>query len=152
MEREDVALQAELSKIGFEMRALNRGASSVESEAIASLEAKIQSITSNHASLVSILTSRIDSLGNDLSTTLQISESRVKKLDELYREANAENEALYARFNDEIQNVVKNVRAGQGEAEVRSRMKGAEEESARLRKENSRLKREVAGLRAQMRD
>lgn len=152
MEREDVALQAELGKIGFEMRALNRGASTAESEAIASLEAKIQSITSNHASLVSILTSRIDSLANDLSTTLQISESRVKKLDELYREANAENEALYARFNDEIQKVVKGVRGGQGEAEVRSRMKGAEEEGARLRKENSRLKREVAGLRAQMRD
>ncbi|TLD37908.1 hypothetical protein E2P81_ATG03583 [Venturia nashicola] len=152
MEREDVALQAELGKIGFEMRALNRGASTAESEAIASLEAKIQSVTSSHASLVSTLTSRIDSLSNDLSTTLQISESRVKKLDELYREANAENEALYARFNDEIQKVVKGVRIGQGEAEVRSRMKGAEEESARLRKENSRLKREVAGLRAQMRD
>ncbi|KAE9986042.1 hypothetical protein EG328_006593 [Venturia inaequalis] len=152
VEREDVALQAELGKIGFEMRALNRGASNAESEAIASLEAKIQSITSNHTSLVSTLTSRIDSLANDLSTTLQISESRVKKLDELYREANAENEALYARFNDEIQKVVKGVRSGQGEAEVMSRMKGAEEESARLRKENSRLKREVAGLRAQMRD
>ncbi|QDS73138.1 hypothetical protein FKW77_001676 [Venturia effusa] len=152
MEREDVALQADLGKIGFEMRALNRGASSAESEAIASLEAKIKSITSNQTSLVSTLTSRIDALANDLSTTLQISESRVKKLDELYRDANAENEALYARFNEEIQNVITNVRLGQGEMEVRKRMKSAEDESARLRKENSRLKREVAGLRAQMRD
>ena len=38
----------------------------------------------------------------DLSSSLTVSENKCRKLDELYREANGENEALYARFNDEL--------------------------------------------------
>jgi hypothetical protein len=152
MEKEDAALQVELGKIGSEMRALARGAQAADSDAIASLEAKITSLTSNHANLVSNLTTRFGSLEADLTSTLQVSESRAKKLDELYREANAENEALYSRFNEEIQKVVQRVRLGQGEEEVRKRSKAAEEEAMRLRKENYRLKREVLGLRAQLKE
>jgi hypothetical protein len=152
MENEDATLRAELGKIEDEMKGLSKSAPSTESGAITSLEQKINALTSQHAALISTLTSRLDSLTVDLTSTLQVSESRAKKLDQLYREANAENEALYSRFNEEIQKVVQKVRLGQGEEEVRIRTKAAEEEAMRLRKENGRLKREVLGLRAQLKE
>jgi hypothetical protein len=65
---------------------------------------------------------------------------------------NAENEALYARFNDELEKVTSSARKGKVDEEVQRRLKASEEEAARLRKENSRLKREVAGLKAQIRE
>lgn len=73
-------------------------------------------------------------------------------MDQLYRDMNAENEALYARFNEELEKVERSVRKGKGMETVDQRMKAAEEEAARLRKENARLKREVAGLKAQIRE
>lgn len=97
------------------------------------------------------INARTSSISSDLTSSLQVSESRVKKLDELYREANAENEALYAKFNEELAKVLKGVKKGQGEEEMQRKMKEQQEELGRLRKENGRLKREVVGLRAQLR-
>jgi hypothetical protein len=103
-------------------------------------------------SQVQTLQARLAALESDISSSLAVSESRAKKLDELYRDANAENEALYARFNEEITKVIQRVRIGEGEAEVRRRMRDAEDEAGRLRKENARLKRENLGLKAQLRE
>jgi hemerythrin-like domain-containing protein len=98
------------------------------------------------------LQTRAASISNDVSSSLQVSEARAKHLDQLYRDMNAENEALYARFNEELEKVERSVRKGKGNEEVDRRMKASEEEAARLRKENARLKREVAGLKAQIRE
>lgn len=73
----------------------------------------------------------------------------MKKLDELYREASAENEALYERFNSELGRITKEVRTGKGEAALKTQLKEALEDAARVKKDNMRLKREVNGLRAQ---
>jgi hypothetical protein len=83
---------------------------------------------------------------------LVVSERRVKKLDELYSEASAENEALYERFNVELGKVVKDVKLGNGEEALKAQLREALGELARMRKENMRLRREVGGLRSQQVD
>ncbi|PLB42070.1 putative Rho guanyl nucleotide exchange factor [Aspergillus candidus] len=92
---------------------------------------------------------RTSSIERDLESTLVVSEKRVKKLDELYREASAENEALYDRFNSELSKVAKDARSGNVDDALSSQLSAALEEVGRLKKENFRLKREVGGLRAQ---
>ncbi|KAF2708810.1 hypothetical protein K504DRAFT_482306 [Pleomassaria siparia CBS 279.74] len=116
------------------------------------LEARIASLEKHLEMTLEALATRTTTIGQDVTTSLQVSEARAKHLDQLYRELNAENEALYARFNEELEKVERGVRKGKGNEEVDRRMKASEEESARLRKENARLKREVAGLKAQIRE
>ena len=77
---------------------------------------------------------------------------KARKLDELYQEANAENEALYERFNAELSKILLGVRAGNGVEELRAKMVEAHSEVGRLRSENVKLKREVMVLRSSMRD
>jgi hypothetical protein len=79
----------------------------------------------------------------------QVSESKCTGLDALYREANAENEALYSRFNDEMNRVFRAVKTA-GAEELRKQLKEVQDEAARLRRENARMKRENVGLRAQL--
>ncbi|KAE8350614.1 hypothetical protein BDV28DRAFT_35576 [Aspergillus coremiiformis] len=99
--------------------------------------------------LSSEFNTRTSAIEKDLESSLVVSEKRAKKLDELYREASAENEALYDRFNSELSKVAKDVRAGDAEDALKSQLSSALEEIGRLKKENFRLKREVGGLRAQ---
>ena len=100
-------------------------------------------------SLSGELKNRASSMEKDLESSLVVSEKRAKKLDELYREASAENEALYGRFNSELSKLAKEVRTGDGEGALKSQLFSAMDEVGRLKKENFRLKREVGGLRAQ---
>jgi hypothetical protein len=153
-------LQAELSAIGQELAATSssrppRLTTTTSAPPVAantkSLETRIGALETTVRTTLEILTTRTESIATDVTSSLQVSEARAKKLDELYREANAENEALYARFNDELAKVLKGVKKGQGEEEVQRKMKETQEEVARLRKENNRLKRETLGLRAQLR-
>ncbi|KAF2764916.1 hypothetical protein EJ03DRAFT_370137 [Teratosphaeria nubilosa] len=94
---------------------------------------------------------RLDGLQADLSSSLTVSESKCKKLDELYREVHSENDALYTRFNDELSRVVKAVKGGEGVEELKKQLRESQDETAKLRRETGRLKRENVGLRAQMR-
>lgn len=98
------------------------------------------------------VTTRLNSIQSDLASSLAVSEGKCRKLDELYREANGENEALYARFNDELGRILKAVRGGEGTEECKKKLKESQDEVARLKRENGRLKRENLGLRAQLRE
>ena len=100
--------------------------------------------------LVSELSKRMASLQADIDSSLIVSEKKAKSLDELYREANAENELLYEKFNTELGKVLKSVKEGAGMKEMTAKLKEAQEEASRLRKENQRLKRENLGLRSQL--
>lgn len=100
-------------------------------------------------SLSGELNNRTSTMEKDLESSLVVSEKRAKKLDELYREASAENEALYGRFNSELSKLAKEVRTGDGEDALKTQLSSAMDEIGRLKKENFRLKREVGGLRAQ---
>lgn len=95
------------------------------------------------------LNTRTAHLEKDVESSLVVSERRAKKLDELYRQASAENEALYHRFNSELSRLTKDIRVGNGGDALRSQLKEALEEVTRVKKENLRLKREVGGLKAQ---
>lgn len=115
----------------------------------AALASRLQSLESRFNMLSGDLTGRTSSMEKDLESSLVVSEKRAKKLDELYRAASAENEALYDRFNSELSKVARDVRAGSTEEALKNQLSGAFEEIGRLKKENFRLKREVGGLRAQ---
>jgi hypothetical protein len=168
----DAALQAELNKIGDEIAKLSKGRSGspqplqrgpnrllpssssavAGGDAVKAVERRLTSLSKKHADVMGALTSRLDNLASDIASSLQVSESRSRKLDDLYREANAENEALYAKFNEELVRILGCVKAGQAEEEGMLRMKVMEEEAEKLRRENGRLRREVMGLRAQLRE
>lgn len=119
------------------------------STAAASLEARMRSLEERFEQLAGDYSGRTSALERDLESSFVVSEKRAKKLDELYREASAENEALYDRFNTELSKIAKDVRSGSTEEALRSQLTNALEEIGRLKKENFRLKREVGGLRAQ---
>ena len=116
------------------------------------LEARIAALEKQAKATLDALSTRASTISSDVTTSLQVSEARVKQLDQLYRDSNAENEALYARFNEELERVMSSARRGKASEEVDRRLRASEEEAARLRKENARLKREVAGLKAQIRE
>ncbi|KAI9722016.1 MAG: hypothetical protein M1812_001976 [Candelaria pacifica] len=150
-------LQAELSKIGDELSSLslrpsaNTNTTRPITPSLTSLSTRIKALETALPTQISTLSSTLTTIQTDLSTSLIVADTKAKKLDELYREANAENEALYERFNDELGKVLSRVRAGEGAEELKRRVREGEEESGRLRGENARLKREVAGLRSQLR-
>jgi hypothetical protein len=162
------SLQDELSKIGDELTSTPSRISSVRTPNTHS-RTKSTTSTSHHPSTMELaqrvlklegqlpstvdtLNSRISSIQSDLATSLTVSESKCKKLDELYREANGENEALYARFNDELGRVLKAVKGGEGVEECRKKLSESQEEVASLKREVGRLRRENVGLRAQMKE
>jgi len=154
------ALQSELSAIGQELsskttpRLTPQSSAPSLSSATSSkpTETRIAALEKTLKATLDALSTRTAAISTDVSTSLQVSEARCKHLDQLYRDVNAENEALYARFNEELERVTSNTRKGRASEEVERRLKSSEEEAARLRKENARLKREVAGLKAQIRE
>lgn len=66
----------------------------------------------------------------------------------MYKESSAENELLYEKFNGELGKIVKALRGKGEKEELVAKLKEAGEETARTKKENARLKREVVTLRA----
>lgn len=154
-------LQNELSAIGQELNARSTPRLHTQSSApvLASgpsgsrtVESRIASVEKHLKTTLEALSARSLAISSDVTTSLQVSESRCKRLDQLYRDVNAENEALYLRFNEELEKVTTSARKGKAGDDVERRLKASEEEAARLRKENARLKREVAGLKAQIRE
>jgi predicted nucleic acid-binding Zn-ribbon protein len=158
IETAEATLQAELSKIGEELSVLKLNPTtpsasptrSSNNVSTANLAARLSTLQAQLSTLTSDLNTRHKSLETDLETSLKASERKVKRLDELYRDAGRENEALYERFNEELSKVMNNVRsAGDvGVEELKMRLREQGKESEGLRRENWRLKREVAGLRA----
>ncbi|KAG4415515.1 hypothetical protein IFR04_011327 [Cadophora malorum] len=150
----EASLQSELSKIGAEMAKLNATSSSSTSTAgprssdLQKLASSLQSLESRIPTIIADLTSRNETIKSDLEKSLQVSEYKVKGLDQLYKESSAENELLYEKFNGELGKIVKALR-GKGEKEdLVGKMKEATEETAKTKKENARLRREVLTLRA----
>lgn len=154
------ALQNELSAIGQELSARSTPRLTTQSSAPSLITGGTPSRSAEHRiatleklkATLDTLSARTSGISNDVTSSLQVSEARCKHLDQLYRDVNAENEALYARFNEELEKVTSSARKGRASEEVERRLKTSEEELARLRKENARLKRENAGLKAQIRE
>ena len=164
----DESFQAEMTKIGEEMAAYKLQRSSTKPRStvpssrsdaqprpstptLESLSAQLAALAKNLASFTEAQKASLNDITSDVDTSLQVSEKKARKLDELYREANAENEALYERFNDELSKILGKVRKGEGVEETRSKLKEAQDEVAKLKRENAKLKREAVGLRSMLR-
>lgn len=159
----DASLQAEIAKIGEEMavhklqRSPAKPRSTVPASratastlSLGSLTSHLESLSATLKEFASAQAASISSISSDVETSLLVSDRKARMLDELYREANAENEALYERFNDELGKILGKVRKGEGVEEMRSKLGEAQEEVGKLRRENAKLKREVVGLRSMM--
>ena len=159
----DSSLQAEIAKIGEEISAVYKTQRSPvkaksqtqvpsASPSLQTLSTQLANVSSTLSNFTTTHTASLSSLSSDIESSLLVSDKKARKLDELYREANAENEALYERFNDELGKILGKVKKGEGLDETRSKLKEAQEEVARLKKENGRLKREVIGLKSLMKE
>ncbi|PKS09279.1 hypothetical protein jhhlp_003893 [Lomentospora prolificans] len=149
----DASLKSELSKIAEDMARVNGGLG-VRSNAIdiRKLSAAVQALEDRLPTVTKDLADRHQVLQRDMESTLKVSEAKVKAIDQLYKEAMAENELLYEKFNSELGKIVKALK-GKGrddKEELVAKLKDQSEETARVKKENARLRREMASLRAAM--
>lgn len=149
----EASLQSELSKIGEEMARVSAGSGSPSrhggadvrriAEAVRRLESRIPVVVKD-------LSGRNEAARKELERSLVAAETKVKGLDQLYKEASAENEILYERFNGELGKIVRALK-GKGKEdreELVAKVREGSEEAARMRKENARLRREMVSLRA----
>ena len=144
-------LRNELAKIGEDLARLKISQKTTADPAKDFLS-RINTVDARVSHTLSSLAKQNKSIQADIDSSLTVSEKKAKSLDELYREANAENELLYERFNTELMKVLKSVKSGEGVEEMRTKLKESQNETARLRKENQRLKRENLGLRSQLKE
>lgn len=149
----DTALKAELASVSDE---LNESRSLSSNKGLSTpprndntLLGRIHALESKVFSMSDDFNSRVLILEQDINSSLLVSEGRAKRLDELYREASAENSALYDRFNEELSKISKDIKLGQGDTALKNQLKTALDEVERVKKENFRLRREIGGLRAQ---
>lgn len=147
----DASLQSELSKIGEEMARVNSanlaGSPSVD---LRRLALSLKSLEEKVPSVIRELQDRQDEIQKDMETTVKATETKLRSIDQLHKEAVAENELLYEKFNGELGRIVKALK-GKGKEDkedLMTRLKAQSEETARMKKENARLKREMASLRA----
>ncbi|OAA59322.1 rho guanyl nucleotide exchange factor [Cordyceps fumosorosea ARSEF 2679] len=96
------------------------------------------------------LQAKYAALQEEMDTTLKATEVKMRSIDQQHKEVSAENELIYEKFNDELGKIVKALRSkGKEEKEeLIGKIKEHSEESAKLRRENGRLKRENISLRA----
>lgn len=110
------------------------------------LSARLDQLAQNltkHTSTTTAQLSGLKSEATNLTSQLDVSNRKIKKLDALYREANAENEALYERFNDELGKILGRVKKGEGVQVLKDRIGELEKEVTTLREERRALKREA---------
>lgn len=161
----EISFQTEIAKIGEEMaicesqRSPTKAQSLVMNSQPSSTPVTLQSLFAQLSSLSTTLnnfktshTTQLSSISSDIETSLIVSDKKARRLDELYREANAENEALYERFNDELSKILGKVRKGEGIEEMKEKLREAQDEVVKMRKENAKLKREVAGLKSYLKE
>lgn len=153
----EASLQSELDKIGLEMKGLSMGksassrpasSSSEQSKGIVMLQNRLNSLESKIPRMVKDLTSRSQAIEKSLESSLVASEHKVRELDQLYRETSAENELLYEKFNGELGKIVKALKGKGEKEELVAKIKEGSEEVKRVKEENRKLRRELAGLRA----
>lgn len=120
---------------------------------IESLQASIQNVESVYKPLLEKFAVAHAAIEATLESSLAVSEFKVKELDQLYREASAENDLMYERFNGELTKIIKSIRMkdNRGKEDLIAAVRDAKEEVNRVRKENGHLKREMASLKTILR-
>ncbi|KAF4967916.1 hypothetical protein FSARC_4609 [Fusarium sarcochroum] len=147
----DASLKSELSKIGEEMARVNNtrppGSQSADMRRVS---AAVRQLEDRVPAAIQELQEKHNAIQHDMETTVKAAEAKVRAIDQLYKEAVAENELLYEKFNGELGKIVKALK-GKGKEdkeELMVRLRDQSDETARMKKENARLKREMVSLRA----
>lgn len=150
LEDVDAQLQSELTKISADMAKVNASASTGSSVDLRKLNASVQSVQDKFPQMLSEATTRHSQLQLDMDLLLKISDQKVKEIDQLFKEATAENELMYEKLGNELGKIMRLLKSKQREdqAELIKCMKDSSEETSRVKKENARLRREIASLRA----
>jgi hypothetical protein len=149
----DASLKSELSKIAEDMaRATSGLGSRTNTMDLRKVSGQVKALEDRIPQVIRDLSERHAAIQRDMEGTLRVTEMKVKAIDQLYREATAENELLYEKFNSELGKIVKALK-GKGrddKEELVGKLKEANEEAARAKKESARLRRELASLRSAM--
>ncbi|KAF4126491.1 RhoGEF domain, partial [Geosmithia morbida] len=149
VEEVDTFLKSELSKIGDEMAWLSTSSAQTPAD-LRGLASSVRTLEDKLLSALEGISEKQTVMQRDMETTVKASEAKAKAIDQLYKEAMAENELLYERFHGELGRIVKAIK-GKGKEdkeELLEKLKEQGEEAARVKKENGRLRREMASLRA----
>ena len=150
------SLQEEIDKIAQELSTFklrpHTPTTTAKTQTIETLSHRLDTLSQTLTTFTKTHAATTTHLRTELDTSHHYAERKARKLDELYKEANAENEALYDRFNSELEKVLSRVRKGEGVEELRERLGTAVEETASLRAEKARLAREVAMLRSLLKE
>lgn len=143
------SLQAELFKIGNELSRVKDGSnSSSEKSEVQQVAASVKALEEKIPWITQDMQSKHDALQKEMETTVRAAEAKLRAIDQLHKEVTAENELLYEKFNEELGKIVKALR-GKGKEEkeeLMTKLKEQSDESARLKKDNMRLKREIVSL------
>ncbi|ROW14058.1 hypothetical protein VPNG_04188 [Cytospora leucostoma] len=143
-------LKTELSRISQDMARVNNSTPRSNSADVRKLNASVKTLEDRIPQVLQELDQRQRTIREDMEATVKASEAKVKAIDQMYKEAMAENELLYEKFNSELGKIVKALR-GKGREdreELIAKLKDSSEETAHVKKENARLRREVVSLRA----
>lgn len=148
---EDVGsgLKTELSRISQEMARVN-GTPRSSTGDVRKLSSSVRALEDRLPQVLHELEQRRLAIQEDMEGTVKASEAKVRAIDQMYKEATAENELLYEKFNSELGKIVKALR-GKGREDredLVAKLKDSSEETAYVKKENARLRREIVSLRA----
>ncbi|KAK3294282.1 uncharacterized protein B0H64DRAFT_183755 [Chaetomium fimeti] len=145
----DASLRTELSRISEDMARVNSALPRSATADLRKLSTAVKALEDHVPQVMQDLEDRHALMQRDLEATLRATEAKVKAIDQLYKEATAENELLYEKFNSELGKIVKALK-GKGredKEELVARLKESSDEAARAKKENARLRREMVSLR-----
>lgn len=148
----DSNLKSELSRISEDMARVNNHMPRSSTSDLRKLSASVKALEDRIPQVLQELDERHRVMQEDMEASLKASEAKVKAIDQLYKEATAENELLYEKFNTELGKIVKAIR-GKGRddrEELVTKLKDQSEETAYVKKENARLRRETVSLRSLM--
>lgn len=149
----DISLKSELSKIGDEMARVNSARSPSSQADMSGFTASLKELEDKIGHMMRELHEQQATTQKELDTTMKSAEAKVRAIDQLHKEVVAENELLYEKFNGELGRIIKAVK-GKGrddKEELVTKLKEQGDETARMKKENARLKREVVSLKALLR-
>ena len=150
-EEVDAGLREELSRISEDMARVGTALLPPHSAATTDLRrlaASVKALEERVPHMLREVQERQAELQAEMESTLRASEAKVRAVDQLYKEATAENELLYEKFNSELGKMVKALK-GKGredKEELVAKLRESGEERARMKKDNARLKREIVSL------
>ncbi|KAK4154527.1 hypothetical protein C8A00DRAFT_32653 [Chaetomidium leptoderma] len=145
----DASLRTELSRISEDMARVNSALPRSATADLRKLSAAVKTLEDRVPQMMQELEDRHAVMQRDMDATLRATEAKVRAIDQLYKEATAENELLYEKFNSELGKIVKALK-GKGredKEELVARLKDSSDDAARAKKENARLRREMVSLR-----